>query len=62
MSTLQRAALSAIKSHKSIRKAAKALGIDHANLYRISRGVRKTVSPATAAKFGLAPAQTWRRL
>jgi transposase-like protein len=62
MSTLQRAAQAAIKTHKSVRKAAKALGMDHTALYRISRGERKTVSAATAAKFGLAPAQTWRRL
>ncbi len=62
MSSLQRAAKAAIKSHGTIRKAAAALGLDHANLYRISKGVRRAVTPETAAKLGLAPVQSWRRL
>jgi plasmid maintenance system antidote protein VapI len=62
MSSLQKAAQAAIKTHGTIRKAAKALGLDHANLYRISRGTRKAVTAATAAKLGLAPMQSWRRL
>jgi hypothetical protein len=62
MTTIQRAALAAIKTHGTLRKAGAALGINHAHLYRISQGQRKNVSPETAAKFGLLPVYSWKRL
>lgn len=50
---LQRAAKAAIKEHRSVRKAAEALGLDHTLLYRIATGARQNVSAHTAAKLGL---------
>jgi hypothetical protein len=61
-STLQRTAAKIIEAQGSLRAAATIIGINHAHLYRISRGERKNVNAVTAAKFGLIPAQTWRKL
>jgi DNA-binding Xre family transcriptional regulator len=53
MTRLQKAAMAEILKAGGVRKAARSLGIDAANLHRISTGARKTVTPETAAKLGL---------
>jgi len=62
MTALQKAAKDVIVKHGSVRKAAAAVDLDYSLLHRISTGVRKTVSPDTAAKLGLAFRPVWVKL
>lgn len=53
MTKLQQAAQRAIATHGGLRPAARALGIDHAYLYRLRHGLKKDPSVALLARLGL---------
>jgi hypothetical protein len=42
-----------VDKHKGVRTAARALGLDHALLYKLQKGIRKSASPESLRKLGL---------
>lgn len=53
MAILQERARAAIKQHGGLRKAARALGINHSTLLFLSDGRRTAANPKTLRAFGL---------
>jgi len=53
MDPIQQAASKLIAKHKGLRAAARATGLDHAYLFRLSRGCKKNPSDEVLAILGL---------
>jgi hypothetical protein len=53
MEILQRKAIQAVKTHGGVRKAARALGIDHAQLWRLQKGELTSAGDKTLAALGI---------